>query len=381
MKFIRLIMRNIMRRPARLALTALAVAASIFIFASLLSLDHGVKRMVQLSGDDLVLTVFEKYKACPPYSQLPVHYRQKIETIPHVTDVMPVRFLLSNCQTTTDLVAVHGIEPDKFRKFQNIDIPDDRYGAFSSERGAAIVGKAMANKYGWRVGDQVTLRELGGVSFVIRGIFEAPGSTLESVILVDREYLEYSIDQVGVATMFLVKIDRPDDVDPVSQEIDARFANFQTQTRTGPQHEFIASSVEDFQSIVRFAQVVAYVALTLLLVAVANSVSMSMRDRLREVAIMRTLGFRRRTVTAFVLIETMTVALVAAALGCGLAWVTLSSGGFSISVEGYTIVPHLSTSIILLSLAVGAVLGIAAAYLPARRAARMPIISALREVD
>ena len=381
MRFVRLIIRNILRRPARLALTVLAVATSIFIFASLLSLDVGVKRMVQETGDDLVLTVFEKYKACPPYSRLPSHYEQKIEAVPHVSDVMPVRFLLSNCQTTTDLVAVHGIEPSKFRRFQKISIPDEQYQAFAGERGAAIVGRAIARKYRWRVGDQVTLRELRGVSFVIRGIFDAPGSSLESVIFVDREYLEYSIQQVGSVTLFLVKVDSPKQVDDVSYAIDSQFANYETQTRSGPEKEFIASSVEDFQGMVQFAQAVAYVALVLLLAAVANSVSMTMRDRLREIAIMRTLGFRRNQVVGLVLIETLVIAIIAAAIGSGATWALLAGGQYSISVEGYTIAPHLSGKIALLSLAVGAGLGLAAAFLPARRAARMSIITALREVD
>lgn len=362
-------------------MTILGIAVSVFIFASLLSLDHGVRGMVDKTGEDLVLTVFERFKACPPYSRLPVHYQEKIAAIPHVREVMPVRFLLSNCQTTTDLVAVHGIDPTRLRDFRKLDIADDHYRAFQSERGSAIVGKAVAEKYGWRVGDQVTLKELRGVSFVVRGVFASPGSALESVILVDREYLEYSVQQVGIATMFLVLVDGPAYVDPVSQQIDAQFANYETQTKTGPEKAFIAGSIGDFQDMVRFAQAVAYVALILLLAAVANSVSMSVRDRLREIAVMKTLGFRRGRVVRLVLAESLAVAVVASILGCGLALAILDTGRFSISVEGYTIVPHLSAQVCLLALLAGAVLGVVGAYLPARRAARLPIVTALREVD
>ena len=156
MRLLRLAARNVLRTPARTILTMMGVAASIFIFSALLSLDHGVKRMVEKTGEDLVLTVFERFKACPPYSRLPVHYRDRIAALPHVKEVMAVRFLLSNCQTTTDLVAVHGVEPERFRRFRKVEIPEDQYRAFQGERGAAIVGKAVAEKYGWRVGDQVT---------------------------------------------------------------------------------------------------------------------------------------------------------------------------------------------------------------------------------
>lgn len=381
MRFLHLIVRNILRRPMRTALTTLGIAVSIFIFAALFSLDHGVKRMIETTGGDLVITVFERYKACPPYSRLPVHYEQKIAAIPHVREVMPVRFLLSNCQTTTDLIAVHGIDPKRLRHFRKLDIPEEQYRAFEGERGSAIIGRAVAEKYRWQVGEQVTLKALQGVSFVVRGIFRAPGSSLESTILVDREYLEYSVQQVGIATMFLVLVDGTEYVDPVSFQIDSEFANYQTQTKSGPEKAFIAGSIEDFKSMVEFAQVVAYGALVLLLAAIANSVSMSVRDRLREMAVLKTLGFRRARVVRLVVAEASTLSVLAAGIGCAAAALVLHFGGFSISVEGYTITPHLSAQICLLSLLAGLVLGVVGAYFPARRGARLPIVTALREVD
>ena len=197
----------------------------------------------------------------------------------------------------------------------------------------------------------------------------------------DREYLEFAVQQVGIATLFLVLVDGPQHLEDVSFQIDSQFANFETQTRTGLEKAFIAGSIEDFRALVQFAQVVAYVALVLLLAAVANSVSMSVRDRLREFAILKTLGFRRSRVVRLVLTEATAVAALSSALGCGVAAVLLNSGRFSIGIEGYTIVPHLSGRLALLALLVGTALGAAGAYLPARFAARRPIVTALREVD
>ncbi len=381
MKLLHVTIRGILRQPARTMLTLMGVAVSIFVFSSLLSLDRGVRRMVETTGSDLVLTVFERFKACPPYSRMPVHYADSIASIPGVREVMPVRFMLSNCQTTTDLVAVHGIDTQKLRDFRVLDLPDAEYEAFQDERGSAIVGRSMAEKYGWRVGDQVTLKELRGISFVIRGVFRAPGSALESVILVDREYLELSIEQVGIVTMFLVLLDDPLHVDSVSETIDATFANAQTQTKTGPERSFIANAIADFSAMVRFAQVVAYLALILLLVSVANSVSMSVRDRLREMAILKTLGYRRSQVAGMIIFEAVVLAVLASLLGSGVAALVMNSGALSISVEGYTISPHMSAAMLSLSLLVGAFMGLFGAYLPARRGAQLPIVAALREVD
>jgi putative ABC transport system permease protein len=376
----RLVLRNLRRRPLRTALTGLTVTVAIAVFAALLALDSGVKRMVATTGQDAVIIVFERYKACPPFSRLPVHYGDQIARLEGVRAVMPVRFLLSSCQTVTDLVAIHGVEPDQLRRFRALQLPDTQYAAFAGERGAALVGRRTAARYGWRIGQTITLAELRGVSFVVRGIFAAPGSSLESVILVDREFLEYAIDEVGTVTMFNVLVDRPELIDDVSRRIDTLFASSSAQTRSGPEKEFIAGNVADFAHLVRFAQVVAWLALVLVLAAVANSISMSVRERLREIALLRTRGFTPGQALRLICWESAVQSLLAAAVGVAVAAVALASGRLAISVEGFTITPYLSPQIVVLALLAGAGLGLVGALWPARQATQRAIVSALREV-
>lgn len=381
MKFARLILRNALRGKVRSLLTVLGVGVSIFIFAALLSLDQGVKRMIANTGGERVVTVFSRYAACAPYSKLPGHYAEKIAALKHAEAVMPVRFLLSNCRTTTDLIAVHGVEPQVFRRFREITLPEAQYAAFAEERGAAVVGAAIARKYGWRVGQQVSLPQLRGISFAVRGIFASPGSSLENVVLVHREYLERTLSEPGVATMFLVLADDAGNVAALSRLIDATFANYATQTRSTAEREFISGLISDMAQMVQFAQYVAYLALLLLLAAVANSVSMSMRDRLREMAVLKLLGFDSDGVVRLVLVETVATALLGAALGLGLALLTLAVFEPAISSEGYTITPVMTLQVLALGMGAGALLGYCGAVLPARSAARMPIVQALKEVD
>jgi len=380
-RFLVLIIRNIFRSKVRSSLTFIAVAISVFIFTALLSLDHGVQRMIQATGGDRVLIVFEKYKACPPYSRLPVHYAEQIAALPHVTTVMPVRFLLSFCGTTTDLVSVHGVEPDKLRRFHDLELPQEQYAAFAGERGAAIVGRSIATKYGWQVGQQVTLPQLRGIGFTVRGIFTASGSSLEEVVLVDREYLERSIDEVGVATLFMVELDDPAYIASTSAVVDLMTVNFDTQTKSGPERGFIADQISGFKELVRFSQMVAYAALVMLLAAVANSVSMSVRERLRETAVMKLLGFSSMFVTRLILTETALLGLAAALTGVVLAWLVVELGHVSISVEGFTMYPGLTGRIASAALGTGLVLSTVAAFLPARGCSRRSIVEALRGVD
>jgi putative ABC transport system permease protein len=381
-KFIKLLYRNLLRQPLRTGLTALGVAASTFIFTALTSLDHGTRAMVQESSDATIITVFQKYKACPPMSKLPVSYADRIAELEHVVAVMPERFLLSNCKTTTDLVAVHGVDPEKFRQFREIEIPEDQYEQFAAEKGAAIIGQQVAAKYGWDVGDQVTLQQLGGVSFTVRGIFRAEGTTA-NLIIVDRGYLELSTAQSGLgwATVIYVKVEDESHVPVVANTIDATFANYQAQTVSSPEDSFILGMISDFADMVGFVQVVGYLSLLLLLAAVANSVSMSVRERLREMAILKLVGFRSERVASLALGEAVVIALLGAAIGVACAALVLSAGGFTISIEGFTITPEVTPQIIALGLGLGALLGYAGAYVPSRGGSRRPIISAMREVD
>lgn len=381
MKFVALILRNLIRSKVRSGLTFVAIMISVFIFSSLLSLDNGVQQMIAATGGEQILIVFEKYKACPPYSRLPVHYADQIEQLPHVSSVMPVRFLLSFCGTTTDLVSVHGVAPDRLRRFRALALPDEQYEAFAAERGAAIVGCNIAAKYGWQVGQQVTLPQLRGIGFTVRGIFSAPGSSLEEVVLVDREYLETSINEIGVTTMFLVEVDDPAFVGSTGAAIDEMTANFDKQTKSGPERGFISDQISGFKELVRFSQLVAYAALLMLLAAVANSVSMSVRERLREVAVMKLLGFDSRLVARLILAESALLGLTAAIAGVGIAWLTVELGHVAISVEGFTMYPTLTWRIALGALAVGLILTTVATYFPALGNARRPIVDALRGVD
>jgi len=381
MRFAKLIIRNLLRSRTRTLLTLSGIAVSMFIFAALLGLDGGVNRMLAESSGEDVLIVFERYKACPPYSNLPVHYRNVIKQLEFVEAVMPVRFLLSNCGTTTDLIAVHGVEPELLRELRELEIDDEQYAQFANERGAAIVGQNAAEKYGWQVGQQVSLPQLRGISFTVRSIFSAPGSSLEQVVLVDREYLETSINEVGRATLFMVKVDDPANADAVAARIDSTFSNYDHQTKSGLEKGFIAGQITAFSELVQFAQLIAYLALVLLLAAVANSVSMGIRERQREIAIMKLLGFDSARAGDLVLVETLVLGGIASFLGVGASLLLFNLASITISVEGFTVVPYLPADLGLIALLAGIILSLFGAWLPTATAARRPIVQGLKGVD
>jgi len=376
-----LALRNLWRSKTRTLLTYTGIFVTMFIFASLVGLDGGLNRMLENSSTGDSLIVFERYKACPPYSNLPVHYREEIAGLPGVAEVMPVRFLLSFCGTTTDLVAVHGIEPEILPRMRELDVIAGDYSEFAQEKGAALVGSGAATKYGWQVGQLVTLPQLRGISFTVRGIFSAPGDTINQVVLVDREYLEQSIDEVGRVTLFMVKVDDPANLDAVATSIDATLANYDRPTKSGPEKSFIAGQVQAFAELVHFAQMVAWLALILLLAGVANSVSMSVNDRLREMALMKLVGFASPQVGDLVLLEFGMLGLVASLFGVGTVVVMLNVWHISISVEGFSLNPALPPDMGLIAVLTGVMLSLFGTWIAVRPAARRPILQGLRGVD
>jgi putative ABC transport system permease protein len=381
MKFIRFILKSTVRNPVRAILTLLGVAIAVFIFTAVFASDLGMRRMIQESGGSDVLTVFQKYQGCPPLSKLPSSYETQIVSVPGVRDVTATLFLLSSCATATDLVAVNGVEATKFRLFHEIDIGDAGYQVFARERGAAIVGEQIAKKYGWQPDQTVALQKLGNISFTIRGIFKAPGNSLENAVLVDIEYLRSSTNQVGMSTLFLARLNDPNQAGTVADQIDALFANSSTPTKTTTERSFISSAISGVVGMIEFSRWLGYVAVGILFVGVANSLSMTVRDRTREIGILKTIGFRRSQVLFIIVSEAVATAFFGGVLGTLLAFGLINFGSFSLSVEGFTISPHVPLVLLVVSAGMAACVGLFGALLPCYRASWLRIVQTLREVD
>ena len=230
MRFLPFAFKSLSRNPVRVTLTLLGVGVAMFVFTGVVSLDQGMRRMLANSVGDDTLVVFDKYQGCPPFSKLPTSHEAQIAELSGVAGTTPTLFLLS-ARSRATLVAVHGIEPEKFRRFRKIDITEEQYRAFSHERGAAIVGEKAARTYGWHIGQAVTLQKLGDVSFTVRGIFRSPGSSLENAILVDLGYLQFATDQAGKMTLLLVKVSDPARAGAVAKRVDALFSSSASPTK------------------------------------------------------------------------------------------------------------------------------------------------------
>ena len=381
MRWLRYTLHALLRAPLRPALAVLAVALAVSLFCAVVAVDRGLQRMLATAARPDVLVVFDRFQSCPPLSKLPQAHRAALEDMDGVLGVTAELFVISSCSRVTDLVAVHGIEPEVVRQFREIEIPDADFAAFASERGAAIVGQRVAARYGWKIGQSVSLERLGGLTFTIRGIFSSPTEGLESAILVDLAYLQIATDQVGKVTLYSVRLEDPEQSDTVAAAIDRQFGSSSAPTRTATERAFLDAAVSSLAGLVEFTSMLGYGALGLVALGVGNSLSMSIRDRTREIAILKIVGFRRPQVLQLMLSEALVCGVAGGILGASLAWLLLKASHFELSVEGFSFAPSLSLGLMLEALLLSALLATAAGFFPALRVARLRVANALREVE
>lgn len=381
MKWLRYTMHALLRAPLRPALAVMAVALAVLLFCAVVAVDRGLQKMLVTAARPDVLVVFDRFQSCPPLSKLPQSHRAALEDMDGVKGVTAELFLISSCSRVTDLVAVHGIEPDKVREFRDIEVPEAEFAAFASERGAALVGRRAAARYGWQVGQTVSLERLGGLTFTIRGIFSSPTEGLESAIFVDLDYLQVATDQIGTVTLYRARLAGPEQSDAVAAAIDRQLGNSPAPTRTATEKAFLDAAVSSLVGLVKFVSLLGYGALGLVALGVGNSMAMSIRDRTREIAILKIVGFRRPQVLRLMLSEALVCGLLGGILGALLAKLLLTTSHFELSVEGFSFVPSLSPALMAEALILSVLLATAAGFFPALRVARLRAADALREVD
>jgi putative ABC transport system permease protein len=249
---------------------------------------------------------------------------------------------------------------------------------FQSQRDAAIVGSNVANRRGLKVGDQFSI---GDLSVRIAGVFESKVPSEENLIYTNLAFLQYTrgVDTAGLVTQHEVMLTEDADPDRVAAAIDAALRSSSVSTKTRRKGAFQASTLSDLVDLIGFAHWLGYACVGLVLSLVATTTVMSVQDRIKEYAVLQTIGVRPLTTMRLVLTESTLLCLIGGLSGTLLAMIALKLGGFAIGAEGATIAfrPTLSLAISgsLISIFVGLIAGIA----PALQAATVPIVNALRQ--
>jgi putative ABC transport system permease protein len=315
-RLIPLILKNIARHRVRMVVTTGCCLIAGLIVSFALMAEKSLGDAVNNTGEGQNLIMTQKDRYCPVSSRIHDGETSKINTVQGVDAVMPVKLIMSSCQTGSDIIAMHGVDKEIFTAFRDYKISDEVMARFREQESGAIVGDRIASRYGWKTGEQVTLQELGGISFKVCGIFTTEGSVDDFVIIAGRRFLQEAKDQQGISNRVLIRLKPGSDATAVCEAIDALELGIKTTTQ--PESDYLSASLTQIEDMVNVSRGVIVVVIAVILIAMGNAISMATRDRTQEFGIMRTLGFGKGSIFALVLVEGLIQAFVGAIIGCAI---------------------------------------------------------------
>jgi putative ABC transport system permease protein len=376
------IVRNTFRNKRRSVLTLISISFSLLLLTLMISIwrsfyvdqvaPEAARRLI--IRDRVSLAFF-----------LPAYYRDKIRSIPGVTAVAPLTWFGGRYidDRPEHFFAQLATDPDEYLRVASDKIvPPDQLKAWQQDRAGALVDLTLAKKYGWKLGDRITLQ---GTIFevnpelTIRAIYQRDPP--QNALYFNAKYLEEAVPWFkGQAGWYSTQIGSSGDVARVSGEIDNMFRNSPLQTKTESEKAFQLGFVASLGNVKAFILgICGAVVFTIMLVS-ANTMAMSVRSRTREVALLKTLGFTRQRVLSIFVSESVALAVAGGVLGILVAipviwWLTRS-----FIALGVPLAMKVNLQTAGLSLLVALTLGIASGYLPAFNASRMNIVDGLRHI-
>jgi putative ABC transport system permease protein len=316
---------------------------------------------------------------------LPAFYRDKIRSIPGVTAVAPLTWFGGRYidERPEHFFAQLATDPDEYLKVASDKIvPPDQLKAWQQDRAGALVDITLAEKYGWKVGDRITLQGTifpADLDLTIRAIYHRDPP--QNALYFNSKYLEESVPWFkGQAGWYSSQIDSAENVSRVSQEVDDMFRNSPLQTKTESEKAFQLGFVASLGNIKAFILgICGSVVFTIMLVS-ANTMAMSVRSRTREVAVLKTIGFTRGRVLSIFVSESVALAVAGGVLGvlAAVPVIWFLTRGFI--ALGVPLSMKVNAPTAGLSLLVALTLGLVSGYLPAFNASRMNIVDGLRHI-
>ncbi|EKK03666.1 membrane protein containing DUF214, permase predicted [Rhodopirellula baltica SH28] len=374
----RYVLKTLWRHRTRTLLTVTGAAVAMFVFCFVGSVQEGLHRLTTGSDADRNLIVFQENRFCPTSSRLPEDYERVIAEVPGVRDVMPIQVWTNNCRASLDIVVFNGADPKQIQQTRPLKLTSGDWQQFESTRDAAIVGRNVAQRRGLKAGDQFTIGEL---SVRVAGIFESNVPSEENLIYTSLQFLQYSrgLDAAGLVTQHEVLLTDTADPDRVAAAIDQKLRAGAVATKTRRKGAFQASTLSDLVDLIGFAHWLGYACVALVLSLVATTTVMSVQDRIKEYAVLQTVGVRPLRAMRLVLAESTILCLVGGLVGTVLALTALGLGGFAIGAEGATIAFRPSLGLAVTGTVVSVLVGVLAGLVPAIQAATVPIVDALRQ--
>jgi putative ABC transport system permease protein len=379
MRFLHLVLANLGRHKRRTFLTIASVALALFLFASLQTVVTTLERAAQFgSARRLVMT-----NATGFVLPLPLSYANRLSAAKGISNVTWANWFGGRYGDNRDFFAQFAVDPKSYLEvYPEIVLPEEQKQAWIRERSSAIIGRRLLNKFGWRLGQDVTIQGTifpGDWTFTIRGVYTPSDPIInDDMMLFHHAYLEERIGRPGIAGWYVLEIDDANNAAGIGKALDDQFRNSSSPTKTGTEQAFNASFATMWGNVSLLMGTIGLAVVFAILLVTANAMMMSARERTGEIAVLKTIGFADRQLFGMVMLEAGLIAITGAVLGLGgaklLYWLSnFNAGGF---LPGFDV----TGTTLLVGFVIAVLLMLASGLVPAMRAARLPVVQALRRV-
>jgi putative ABC transport system permease protein len=376
------VVRNAFRNKRRSILTVLSIGFSLLLLTLMMTIWRTF--YIDQGAPNSATRLMSRHRVSLAFF-LPGYYRDKIRSLPGVVAVVPMSWFGGRYKDDKpeNFFAQFATDPEEYLKVATDKVvPTDQAEAWVRDRTGALVDAQLAQKYGWKIGDKITLQGTifpTNLELTIRALYtiDPPNRAL----YFNSKYLEESVGWFkGKAGFYFTRVASANEVAEVSRTIDETFHNSPQPTKTESEHAFQLSFIATLGNVKAFIlSICAAVVFAILLVS-ANTIAMSIRERTREVALLKTLGFTRRGVLFLFVGEAVALSVVGGVLGVlgasGLVQlVTHSAAGIGIPGGLKITIPTVAVALL-----VAGSMGLLSACLPAYNASRVNIVEGLRHI-
>ena len=381
MKFLPLVWRNLLRRKIRTTFTLLSIFVAFVLYAFLMTIRSAFSMGVEVAGVDRLM-MMDKVSLI---QLLPIAYGRQIATTPGVTLVDHNTWFGGTYQDNANQFAVIAVDPEPHLKiYPEFHVQPDQVKAWLADRQGALVGRDVATRYGWKIGDRVPIQatiwqpKQGNTwYFNVDAIYDGDKAVDKTNFFFRYDYLdENRRGAYGQVGWYIIKIADPSHAAEMAATLDAQFANSSAETKTSTEKAFLQGFVNQVGDVGSIMVAILVAVLFSILLVTANTMAQVVRERTSEIAVLKTLGFSNSLVLGLVLGESLFMAALGGGVGLALTWALVSHGDLN---NAFLPVFVLRGRDVAIGVALCAMLGSLAGALPAATAVRLRITDALRK--
>ncbi len=385
MKFLHLVWRNLMRRKIRTFITIMTIMVAFLLFGGLMAIRAAFSMGVDVAGADRLMMI-HKVSIIQP---LPKSYGDRIRAVEGVTALSHANWFGGYYQEPSNFVQSMAVDPESWlQMYPEFEVPEDQKKVWLGDRIGAIIGADLAARMNWKVGDRVPLlapiyqvAKDGPWEFTIDGIYNSSKQGVDKTqFFFHYEYLNEVMRKIpGMADVvgwYVFRVADPSTSDQLAKRIDAMFANSSAETKTATEKAFVSDFAKQIGDIGSIMMAIAGIVMFFILFVAGNAMAQSVRERINELGVLKTLGFTDGRILSLVLMESCAIAILGGGLGLLLSWTFITMVGDP--TGGLLPIFHFPPRDVIFGALLVFVLGIGTGMIPALQASRLKIVDALR---